>query len=67
MNGVNKSDNVVVNNSSDSFESDNNVNGDIDTTVTKAMRFYTRGRDYYHRYRKQDNENCHRLFSKSNQ
>ena len=72
MNGVDKNDKVLlVEQSPDSDENTganktrNKVTGDMDTSISKAMRFYTRGRDYYHRYRKQDNEIAIDFFKKA--
>ena len=78
MNGVNKKESLVVDNSVvdnsvveskviDSLENNvnNSVNEITDTKVSKAMRFYTRGRDYYHRYRKQDNDIAIDFFQKA--
>ena len=59
MNGVNQNESSAAGDKPPASLETNNTsktNSVEDIRVTKAMRFYTRGRDYYHRYRKQDND-----------
>lgn len=68
MNAVNDNDELLlVDKTSEASQAttNNKVHDNIDTAANKAMRFYTRGRDYYHRYRKQDNEIAIEFFQKA--